>query len=285
MLTKLRTNPGTYDVVLINTARVKQATAEDLLTPIDLATIPNAKDLSPALAHNANLMDDGKIYGVAWLWGMNALAQRDGRPAPTSYAALADPTYAGKVSLYDDAVNSVAVGALITGQDMNDPKDLAPIKAWLKSLKPNIKMLWTSEDQWDKAFAAGEFDLSIFWSGACVRAKRNFKLPVDFFVPKEGAIGWLDSLTIPATSTNKDAAKTFINYMIDPTFYVEWATKVGAPASATAVAMNELPADDLNRRVHDPKYLATMTLMAPLPDERREAFNNLWQEVKAFYAA
>ena len=26
-------------------------------------------------------------------------------------------------------------------------------------------------------------------------------------------------------------------------------------------------------------------LMAPLPDDRRTAFNNLWQEVKAFYAA
>ena len=229
-------------------------------------------------------MDDGKTYGVAWLWGMNALALRDGRPKPDSYTALADPAYAGKVGTYDDAVNSVAVGALVTGQDMNDPKNLDSIKAWLKTLKPNVKTLWSSEDQWDKAFSAGEFDLSIFWSGASVRSKRNFKLPVEFIVPKEGAIGWLDSLTIPATSNNKDAAKTFINYMIDPGFYVEWATKVGAPASANASAMDKLPADDLNRRVHDPKYLATMTLMAPLPDERREAFNNLWQEVKAFYA-
>ena len=284
MLTKLRTNPGTYDVVLINTARVKQATAEGLLDPIDLGTIPNAASLSPQLARNPNLMDDGKTYGVAWLWGMNALALRDGRPKPDSYTALADPAYAGKVGTYDDAVNSVAVGALVTGQDMNDPKNLDSIKAWLKTLKPNVKTLWSSEDQWDKAFSAGEFDLSIFWSGASVRSKRNFKLPVEFIVPKEGAIGWLDSLTIPATSNNKDAAKTFINYMIDPGFYVEWATKVGAPASANASAMDKLPADDLNRRVHDPKYLATMTLMAPLPDERREAFNNLWQEVKAFYA-
>ena len=284
MLTKLRTNPGTYDVVLINTARVKQATAEGLLDAIDLSSIPNAANLSPQLARNPNLVEDGKTYGVAWLWGMNALALRDGRPKPDSYTALADPAYVGKVGLYDDAVNSVAVGALVTGQDMNDPKNLDSIKAWLKTLKPNVKTLWTSEDQWDKAFSAGEFDLSIFWSGASVRSKRNFKLPVEFLVPKEGAIGWLDSLTIPATSTNKDAAKTFINYMIDPGFYVEWATKVGAPASANASAMDKLPADDLNRRVHDPKYLATMTLMAPLPDERREAFNNLWQEVKAFYA-
>ena len=73
--------------------------------------------------------------------------------------------------------------------------------------------------------------------------------------------------------------------MIDPDFYVEWATKAGAPASASDTAMGRLPADDLNRSIHDPAHLSTMHLMAPLPDEQREAWNNLWQEVKALYAA
>jgi spermidine/putrescine transport system substrate-binding protein len=66
---------------------------------------------------------------------------------------------------------------------------------------------------------------------------------------------------------------------------VEWATKVGAPASANTTAMDKLPADDLTRLIHDPKYLKTSTIQAALTDEQREAFNNLWQEVKAFYAA
>jgi len=104
-------------------------------------------------------------------------------------------------------------------------------------------------------------------------------------VPKEGGIGWLDSLSVPATSTNPDAGLAFINYMIDPDFYFQWATKVGAPASANAAAMEKLPADDLNRVIHKPEYLKTMTIQSALPDDRREAFNNLWQEVKAFYAA
>ena len=30
---------------------------------------------------------------------------------------------------------------------------------------------------------------------------------------------------------------------------------------------------------------ASMTLMAPMEDAKRETFNNLWQEVKAFYAS
>jgi spermidine/putrescine transport system substrate-binding protein len=45
-----------------------------------------------------------------------------------------------------------------------------------------------------------------------------------------------------------------------------------------------LPADDLNRLIHKPEYLKSMSFQSALPDDRREAFNNLWQEVKGFYA-
>ncbi|KQT54922.1 spermidine/putrescine ABC transporter substrate-binding protein [Aureimonas sp. Leaf454] len=284
MLTKLRTNPGVYDVVLFNSARIQQAVDEDLLDPVDLAAFPNAAGLAPKLANHPNIVKDGKVYGVAWVWGMNALAIREGIAAPDSYAVLADPAYKGKVSLYDDAVTAVALGAFMTGQDMNAPTDLKAIGDWLKSLKPNVKVIWSSEDQWNKAFSAKEFDLSVYWSGAAARSRQKFGLPVDFTVPKEGAIGWLDALAIPATSENKDSARAFIDYMIDPAFYVEWATTVGSPASVNTSAMDKLTASDLNRRIHDPKFIETMTLMAPLADETRESFNNLWQEVKAFYA-
>lgn len=285
MLTKLRTNPGAYDVVLINSARIQQAASEGLISAIDFKKIPNSSGLSPELREHANLKSDGGIYGSAWVWGITSLAIVEGAAKPDTYAALGDPAHKGRVALFDDAVTSVAIGALLSGQDINNPTDLAKVTEKLKAFKDNVKLLWSSEDQWNKSFAAKEFDLSVYWSGAAVRSKRNSKLPVEFVVPKEGGIGWLDSLTIPTSSSNPDGGLAFINYMIDPEFYVEWATKVGAPASANAAAMEKLPSDDLNRLIHKAEYLKTMSFQSALPDDRREAFNNLWQEVKAFYAA
>ncbi len=284
MLTKLRTNPGAYDLVVLNAARCAQATAEDLLQPIDFSKVPNAATIDANLRSNANFLKDGKGYAVPWVWGMTSLAIRDGMPVPDSYKVLADPAYKGRVAMDDDAVICVAAGALMTGQDMNNPKDLGAIRDALKSIKPNVKLLWSTEDQWNKSFAAKEFDLSLFWSGGSVRSKRNSKLPVDFVVPKEGGIGWVDGLGIPASAPNAEGALVFANWLIDPIFYLEWATKVGAPASSNSAALASLPADDLSRQVHKPEYLKTMGIMSALPDDRREAFNNLWQEVKAFYA-
>jgi spermidine/putrescine transport system substrate-binding protein len=285
MLTKLRTNPGAYDVVLINSARTQQAQGEGLIEAIDFAAIPNAKDLAPSLKAHPNLQADGKTYGVPWLWGMTSLGVRHGKVTDaTSWAIFTDPKYAGRLALFDDSVTQVGVGALLTGQDINNPKDLKSITAALKAMKPNVKLMWSSEDEWNKAFAADAFDISDYWSGAAARSVKLHKLPLDYIVPKEGAIGWLDSLAIPVTSTKKDAGLKFINYMIDPKFYTTWEAQSGAPASANTVAMSGLPADDINRQIYKVEYLTTLQFQSALPDDRRQAFNDVWDEVKAFYA-
>ncbi len=128
MLTKLRTNPGAYDVVLVNSARDAQAQADSLVDPIDLAKVPNAAGLAPAFKTNPNILIDGKTYGVPWVWGMNALAIRTGKGlAVDSYAVFEDPAFSGRGALFDDAVTEIAVAALMTGQDINNPKDMKAI--------------------------------------------------------------------------------------------------------------------------------------------------------------
>jgi len=284
MLTKLRTNPGTYDVVLINSARTQQAQAEGLIDPITLGDFPNAADLAPELKAHQNLMADGKAYGLAWVWGMNGLAVRQGKvTGADSFGIFLDPKYVGRLALLDDITTAIAIGALLTGQDINNPKDMKAVADKLKAMKPNVKLLWSSEDEWNKAFAADAFDISVYWSGAVARSIRQHKLPVEFIVPKEGAIAWLDGLSIPASSTKKDAAKKFINYMVDPSFYAGWA-KAGAPASANAKAMAQLAADDMSKQIHKSEYLSKLQFMSAMPDERRQAFADAWEEVKAFYA-
>lgn len=256
-----------------------------MIDAIDFAALPNAKDLAAPLRDHPNLQIDGKPYGVAWLWGMTSLAVRHGKIADAqSRAIFSDPKYAGRLALFDDWITQVGIGALLTGQDINNPKDLKAIIVTLKAMKPNVKLMWSSEDEWNKAFAADAFDISDYWSGAAARSVKLHKLPLDFVVPKEGAIGWLDSLAIPVSSTKKDAALQFINYMIDPKFYTAWESQSGAPASANSIAMSQLPADDLNHQIYKTEYLAKLQFMSALPDDRRQAFNDIWDEVKAFYA-
>ena len=184
----------------------------------------------------------------------------------------------------DDAMEAVQVAALATGQDMNNPADLGKIKDKLMALKPQIKTFWSSEDEWNKHMAAGDYDLAIYWSGSASRSKKAKHLPVEFVVPKEGAIGWFDGLAVAANAPNAEGAQAFIDFMVDPSFYVPWDTNVGAPASANAKANAALPADALNRTVlGDPEVAKRVKWMAPTSDEQRKKLQELWDEVKTSF--
>jgi spermidine/putrescine transport system substrate-binding protein len=168
---------------------------------------------------------------------------------------------------------------------MNNPADLNKIKEQLMKLKGTLNTFWSSEDEWNKHLSAGDFDIAVYWSGSAARAKKAFKLPVEFWVPKEGAIGWYDGLTIAANAPNLEAAHAFINFMVDPEFYVKWDTDVGAPASANAKANNMLPEDAMNKTVlGNPDVVARVKWMAPITDEQRKAYQELWDEVKTAIA-
>jgi spermidine/putrescine transport system substrate-binding protein len=287
MLTKLRTSPGTYDVVLINSAFTEQAAKEGLIQPVDSGKISNFENLSPILRDSPRFIIDGELYAIAWVWGMTSIAYNTEEldAAPESIQILWDPEFAGRVGWRDDAVEAVSLAAIATGQDMNHPQDLDKVREKLRALKPQIKAFWSSEDEWNKLFSAGQFDLAPYWSGSAARSATNFDLPVGYVVPKEGAIGWFDGLSVAADAPNPEAAHAFIDFMIDPEFYVRWATEVGAPASANVEASAGLPEGDMGREIHgDEAAMKRLQWMAPLSDEERQTYQEIWNETKAYFA-
>jgi spermidine/putrescine transport system substrate-binding protein len=287
MLTRLRTNPGVYDVVLINSAYTPVAAEEGLIEPIDPDRIATFGDLAPALRDSEYLTIDGEVYGVAWVWGVTSYAVDNGdvEEVPNTIEALWDERFAGRVGWRDDAVEAVQFAAIATGQDMNDPEDLDTIAEKLRALKPQIATFWSSEDQWNKYMDSDVFDIATYWSGSAARAQKTFDLDITFVIPPEGAIGWFDGLSVPTGAPNREAALAFIEFMTSPEFYVRWDNEVGAPASANLEAMAQLPDGAFNRDVlGDPVVAERLTFMAPMSDEERQTYLDLWQEVKTYIA-
>ncbi|KIC08772.1 spermidine/putrescine ABC transporter substrate-binding protein [Leisingera sp. ANG-M1] len=282
MLTKLRTNPGAYDVVLVNAAYTAQAQEEGLIGPVDAALISNFADLDPNLTGNEDLNPGGALHGVPWTWGLTSLAVNAGEfpDAPTSLSVLWDPELKGRVSIRDDGLEAVQFAAMATGQNINDIQDMDAVKAKLTELLPQITTFWGSENDWNQFMAAGDFAVATYWSGSASRSISK-GLPITFVVADEGAIGWLDGLSIPASSTHKEAAHAFIDWMVDPEFYVKWDAE-GAPATSNAKAAAALPETSFNRTVlGDPATVAKVQFMRPVSEENRETYLKLWQELKA----
>lgn len=287
MFTKLRTSPGFYDIVVMNTAYTLQAADEGLVEPIDTAKLANFADLVPELRDTPYLNRDGKVYGVAWIWGATSLSYDTAKvtPAPDSVAAFWDPAHAGRVCWHDSPEDSVRMAAIATGQDPENPTDMAAIRDKLRALKPQLRTMWQSEDEWLKQIAAGECDVSFIWTDSTEKAKEMHQQPITFIVPKEGALAWRDGLSIPTNPPNRDAAYAFIDYLISADFYAGWAAAGGAPVAANGKAVGALAEGSLTRQVlGDPANVGRLKFSGPLSDETRQAWLDLWQETKAYFA-
>ena len=285
--TKLRTNPGHYDMLDLNVAFTKQAADEGLIQPIDTSKLKNFASLEENFRNSAEITRDGKVYGIAWIWGGTALAYNTDlfKQPPTSLAALWDPAYAGKVCLRDDGEDAERFTALLLGQNPDAPSDMAAIRDKLRALKPQIKALFKTEDEWLKLVAAKQCDLSLVWTTSVEIGRNKYNLPVSFVVPQEGAIVWRDALSIAAGAPDINAAYAFIDFLISPEFYAAWGAAGGAPVPSNTTAVGQLPDNSLTKQVlTQPDALKHLRVKGILSDDERQAVLDLWEETKAYYA-
>jgi len=287
MFTKLRTNPGYYDVVVINSSYMGAAADEGLIQPIDSGRLGNFAALFAELRDAADFQKDGNLYGVAWVWGATSVSYNTDKitTAPDSIQVFWDPAHAGRVCWHDSPEDSVRMAAIATGQDPEHPTDMAAVRDKLRALKPQIQTFWASEDEWLKLIAGDQCDVSLIWTDSTEKAKETHSQPITFFIPAEGALGWRDGLAIPAGAPNIDAAYAFVDYMISTDFYAGWAAAGGAPVAASSEAVGALSADSLTRQVlTTEESLSRLKFQQPKTEEERQAWLELWEETKAYYA-
>ncbi len=283
LLTKLRTNPGTYDAVLIGNTWGATAIDEALLAPIDVDALQHYGDLSDQLVDLPEMRDDRTVYGVPWSWGATGIAYNEELidEEIDSIQVFWDPQYAGRIAWQDYYIDNVMFAAIALRQDPNDPAQLEAVREKLIDLMPQVRTLWASEAEFNQLFSAEEILLGTYWSGSSARANK-MGLPLRFVVPKEGAIGWVDSWAIPNDAPHPEAALRWIDFMISPEFYLEFDARVGAPVPSNERTVERLPDDSLNKSyLSRPEIRERLTFYAPLSEETKQTWLELWQEVKA----
>lgn len=284
MLTKLRTSPGTYDVVQMNIAYVPPAVEDGLIQPLEVDEIEGWDNLTADFQNLEEINIDGETYAVPWAWGATGLVYNtEAYPEGIdSLNALWDEEYAGQVGVGDYYEDNVIFAALADGlDDAANPDDVEAVRARLADLAPNVNAYWTSEDEFNRLFSSGEITVGTYWSGSASRAQTTFDLPMAFVVPEEGAIGWVDTWTIPTDAPGAELADEWIEFMTSPEFYLRWDSEVGAPIPANTATFEQLPADSFNKQVFgDPPDTSNLAFMTFIEEEKREQLLEMWEEAK-----
>ena len=221
-LAKLKTGKSRVDMTFMSDSFILRSAQAKALQPINLGNVPNYGKLFDKFQNP--LFDPGPdIYCVSYFYGDTAIAYNEEhvKPIPDSWEVLWDTKYKGRVVAYGSGSGPVQLGALVTGQDINNITDLAIIEKRMMELKPNLLKWWSGGAENTELFATGEAWVGNFWRGR-VNNLRKEGHPIRYVQPKEGTAGWVDTMAIPTAAENKDAAEALINFAIEPEIQKEF---------------------------------------------------------------
>ncbi|XHY22236.1 Spermidine/putrescine-binding periplasmic protein [Vibrio sp. NH-UV-68] len=240
MYTKLKLVKGSgYDVVFASAYFIDKMAREGLLSELDHKQIPNMQDTMYGLLGQAH--DSQNRYSLPYIWGVTGISYNQQMvDAPiTRWADLWDVKYTQQVMLIDDIRDVFGMALKLKGFSINSQNE-DEIKAAYDSLVDlQENVLLYNSDAPQMLFLSGDAVVGMQWNGNAYQGQVEMA-ELQFVMPQEGAILWMDNFTIPSGSKNKALAHQFINFMYQADNQAEIVKSLGY-ASATKAGRALLP--------------------------------------------
>ena len=215
-LTKLQAGSSGYDIVTPSQHFVKIMIDQGLLENID------AKDMA-AFARvddkwKNQWWDPTSDYSIPLAYGTAGFTvNRDLYKGPVdSWSVFFTPGAELKGKIADLAAPDEVVGAaeLFLGVPFctEDKAEMKKVYDLLKAQKPDVAAY--SSDNIENRIGSGEVAAHFWWDGNSLKTRLD-GANIEYAMPKEGLVGWLDSYVVPKGAANLDAAKAFIDFMTE----------------------------------------------------------------------
>lgn len=213
-----------FDVFAINTAELQRYIDRGLVVPLDLDALPNRKAQLPRFRDPATLpgvMRDGKVFAVPYAYAEMGLIydRRQFDAPPQSIAALWDPQHRGKVLIYNSASHNFSLAAQMLAKPSPfrlEEADWAQAVEHLIALRRNILTIYLQPEESARLFVnRGAALLFANYGPQQLQLLRAAGANVDYVIPREGALAWLDCWVITRGARNPALAHAWIDYLLE----------------------------------------------------------------------
>ena len=280
-----QSQPGDWDVMVVDTVDVARVAAAGRLAPMPADALPTG-DFFPELVMAAQNVIDGKTYAVTEKFGYNTISFDKTKVDPADMedmAALTSGKYDGKIGIYDyylPVLGLVGLGQGVATADL-DAAALEGVKAPLMALRKAARQVSDVVSS-QTALATGEVDIVVGggeWLTAVLAADNP---NLDWTIPKQGGLRWSQSIGVVEGSTKPDLALKFVQYIVSAEGQAALAQSScywGMPANMKAGDLMTPEAKAVLRWDMQPEYLARAQLY-PVPDAATDtAMQDLWTEM------
>jgi putrescine transport system substrate-binding protein len=298
---KLLTGNTGYDLIFPSARPFAQRhIAEGRYANLDKSKLSALPNIDPAFLSGLSDVDPGNLHIVPYLWGTTGLginvkkvrAILGSEAVLDSWSLLFDPAISSKladcgISVLDDKQEGIAAALIYRQRDPNaysaDENEL--VYQTFTAVGPYIGSFNSSKYIDD--LANGDLCLALGFSGDIFQARDRAVeagngVEIEYVIPKEGAVRWIDVMAIPKDAAHPGNAHRFINHLLQPEIaaaisnYVAYATpNLGATAMLDAEIANDAG-------IYPPKEtMAKLVDLVLLPDDVQRERARVWKAIKS----
>lgn len=285
MYPKVKNGGASYDIVIPSDYMIERMINEDMLLKIDTSALPNYKYISDD--YKNMYYDPDNSYSVPFNIGMVGLIYNKTmvEEKPTSWTALWDERYTGKILMIDNPRDAFAIPQKILGYSFNstDEKELSDVAQMLIDQKPVLQG-YVMDEIYNK-MESGEAALVPYYVGDFI-SMQAVNPDLDFVYPEEGVNIFVDAICIPKCAQNYDAAMLYINFLLDPDVALSNAFYIGYATPNTGVLEHPDYADMRGNKYlyPDEENMPETEYFRNLPQETLARFSELWNEIRIYGA-
>ena len=292
MYNKIVNGGVSYDIIIPSDYMVEKLIKENLVVKLDFNNIPNYKYIADE--YKDLYFDPENAYSVPYSVGMVGLIYNTAvvDEHPDSWSALWDEKYDGEILMFNNPRDAFGIAQFLTGININSESvtDWEKAKEKLSQQKPLVKS-YVMDEIFNK-MESGAAALAPYYAGDYFSMYEN-NPDLAFVYPKEGTNIFVDSVCIPTSTKNKEAAELYINYLMDPNVALQNAYMICYASPNTEVVNNEEYLsflDELHPEAYDILYMDMAEYyegadiksyyFRDLSDETLNNMNSLWNSLK-----
>lgn len=272
-----------YSVIYPSDYKVIEMIEKKLLNPLDRSRLNGLENLLPEFQNS--VYDPGNRHSVPISWGTTGLIYNTEalNPAPEDWEDLwrMQSKLNRKMTLISDMREVMGASLKSLGYSYNskNPNEIKQAYEKLVELKPAITNFTT--DAWSDRLLAGELLLAMAFSADAVRLiQSNPDAKLRYVIPQSGTSLWSDTIVIPKTAPNPDAAYEWINFMLQPAIAADVTQRLFF-ATPNQAAYDQLPAPLRNNPSLFPPdaVLKMCERIVPLDTQTTDLYDLYWTKL------
>lgn len=274
----IKNNTAGYDVICASDYMIEKLISEDLLAEINMENVPNASNISDNIKPFIESFDPGMKYSIPHTWGTYGIMYNKTMVDETvdSWDILWDEKYSNRIVMPNSLREGYMIAAKKLGYSINTT-DEGEVKKMTEELIRQKPLAYSFANDSAREIMIGDSAaMAVITSGEVLYSK-EYNDNLEFVIPKEGTEVWTDSWAIPKTAQNKEAAESWMNFLLD-----------GEVAETnfeylTYAIPNTQIADLVDEPVLNPseEILANCETLKNISVEAYDMYNEYWKTYKA----